>query len=108
MCDDERPQLPPSPIEESKKQSRGKHENESADTHARVQEPTEHRRRENCDPHAMPLQCLKEVAALQRFLKDGIHDADENDERERQLTHAMEIHGRVKDLGHQETQNSPY
>src|SRR5438105_2437224 len=108
MCDDERPQLSPSPVEESKKQSQDKREHKSADSHGRVQEPAEHRRCENCDPHAMPLQCLKEVAALQRFLKDGIHDADENDERERQLFYAMEIHGRVKDLGHQEAQNSPY
>lgn len=38
----------------------------------------------------------------QRFLKDGIHDADENDERERQLTDPIEVHGRVKDLSHQE------
>lgn|ERR1043166_597152 len=107
MCDDQRPQLPPSPVKESKKQSRGKHENESADTHGRMQESTEHRRGENGDPHATPLQCLEEVAALQRFLKDRIHDADENDERERQLANAMEIHSSVKDFSHEEAQNLP-
>src|SRR3954463_13690705 len=108
MCQDQRPQLSPSPINEPVKQLHYKHENESTDTHGRMQEPAKHRRCQNRDPHAMSLQCLKEKAAFQRFLKDGIHDADENDERERQLTDAMKIHGRVKDPGHQETQKSTY
>src|SRR6185503_13095835 len=107
MCDDKRPQLSPSPVEESKEQSQRKHENEPAHTHVCVQETTEDRRRENRDPHAMPLQCLEEIAALQRFLEDRIHDADENQERERQFTDAMEIHRCVKDLTHQEAQNLP-
>src|SRR5436190_10378560 len=98
MSKDERPQLPPSPVKKSVEQSLYEHEHKATDAHVRVQKTTKCRRSQNRNPHAAGLQCLKEVAAFERFLKNRIHDGDENDERNRQRDGAVKIDGAVKNL----------
>src|SRR5438105_4059912 len=81
MRNDERPQLPPSPVNQAKDDAHPEKAQCSIETQIRVQSSPKQSGRQNGRPHAISLQPLNEITRLKELLKKWIDNQHRNDEK---------------------------